>query len=480
MYGLEIDQGYGNMWTYRTDVEVGKPGDTLSNWIQPPNVGWSGARAYLGFSSTATGTYCFVIAPNTNTIFFYDCDPYGGFTPVGSSVPYNFAHDDWYLAEVEWLTQETVIGRLYDTDGVTLLASVTTTIPGLTPGGVAFRCFDYGGQAHHYYLDQYHTVARDPIFPTTLHQYMDNGIYYVNYQVIDDDMWWDFSGGYPVFMGPPGEDPNDWVSDNIFPVEIENVDPVISPKIRAYVELDLSLRMSGNKHNTATMRVIENGANIGEVTVYRDPGSPDIGVLPVTIEMTKDFDYQLEIEYDPDDLAGANPTWIFSAHWPDGKFKELKHTFNSNDPSDRVWVIDNLKSFMLGHDVIFEAKASDDGSDDLAFIWNWGDSTPFGVHIFACADPDVEVAETDEATVIFNQDPDRDPWFDKGPNTIRSPHGNDISVTDTISHVFDENQPYYYYVMLTVLDDDVEEDYPSTQLHTRNGCDYTHVEIDFT
>ncbi len=105
------------------------------------------------------------------------------------------------------------------------------------------------------------------------------------------------------------------------------------------------------------MRLIENGANIGEVTVDRDPGSPDIGVLPVTLEMTKDFDYRLEIEYDPNDLAGANPTWIFTAHWPDGKFKELKHTFNSNDPSDRVWVIPNLKSMMLGHDVIFEAEA---------------------------------------------------------------------------------------------------------------------------
>jgi hypothetical protein len=236
--------------------------------------------------------------------------------------------------------------------------------------------------------------------------------------------------------------------------------------------------MSGNKHNTATMRLIENGANIGEVTVYRDPGAPDVGVLSGIIDMTQDYDYKIEIEYDPNDLAGANPTWIFEAHWPDGKIKQLKHTFNSNDPSDRVWTIDNVRQMMLGHDIIFEAWVADDGSDDLACIWNFGDSTPFGVHLYANADPDVLVGDTDEATVIFNQDPDRDPWFDKAANTIRSAYGTDMTITDTISHVFDENQPYYYYVHLTVMDDDVNDDYPSMQLPHGTGYDIAVVEID--
>jgi hypothetical protein len=315
-----------------------------------------------------------------------------------------------------------------------------------------------------------------PVIPTVYKTFKDNGIYDVDLQVIDDDMGWDWiiGGGSAQPTPAPGQVPT--ISNNHMIVEVLNTDPVITPRIRAYVELDLSLRMSGNKHNTATMRLIENGDKIGEVTVYRDPGSPDIGVLSGTLEMTKDYDYKLEIEYDPDDLAGANPTWIFSAHWPDGKFKELKHTFNSNDPSDRVWTIDNLKSMMLGHDVIFEAEASDEGSDDLAFVWNFGDSTPFGVHIYANADPDVLNGVSDEATVIFDQDPDRDAWFDRGLNDIRSPFGTSISVKDSISHVFDVGQPYYYYVTLTVMDDDVGDGYPST-FNNDGGYDMEFVEI---
>ncbi len=315
---------------------------------------------------------------------------------------------------------------------------------------------------------------------------MDNGIYYFDVQTIDDDMWWAWAPGdaQPTFVGPnndpnnPGADPADWISHSIHPIEVYNTDPVISPRIRAYAEIDLSLRMSGNKHNTATLRLLENGGVVGETTVYRDPGAPDVGVLSATLEMTEGFDYTVEIEYDPDDLSGANPTWIFDTHWPDGKIKTLKHTFNSNDPTDRVWTIDNFESFMLGHDIIFEATAFDYGSDDLAFVWNFGDSTPLGVHIYANADPDVHVGMSDEATVIFNQDPDREPWFDKPANTERSPYGTTILVKDTIVHAFDENQPYYYYVGLTVIDDDVKDAYPSTEHSLVPGMDSDCVEID--
>ena len=56
--------------------------------------------------------------------------------------------------------------------------------------------------------------------------------------------------------------------------------------------------------------------------------------------MTPSTQYSLSIAYDPADDDGANPEWIFSSEWPDGKIKELRHTFNSNDgPS--VWTIGN-------------------------------------------------------------------------------------------------------------------------------------------
>jgi hypothetical protein len=316
---------------------------------------------------------------------------------------------------------------------------------------------------------------RSSTLPTFQHDYGDNGIYYVDLQFIDDDMYWDLSGGYPVYVGPVGEEEY-WISHNVVPIEVYNVDPTIG-RVSAYAEFEMSLRMSGNKDNTAVMRLYENDVVIAETAVLRDPGSPDIGVMGATINMGKGYDYDLIVEYIPEDDDGANPTWIFEGHWPDGKIKQLKHTFNSNDPTDTIWNLGSVKNMMLGHDIIFMAGAYDPGSDDLAFIYNFGDSTPFGVHLYENVNPSATVEGTsDEATVLFNQIAG-DPWFDVAPNTIRSPAMNPIYVTDTISHVFDEGQPYYYYVHLTVMDDDVCDDYPSFSINP--GSDSEYFEIDF-
>jgi hypothetical protein len=235
------------------------------------------------------------------------------------------------------------------------------------------------------------------------------------------------------------------------------------------------------------MTLKENGVVIAQTTVDRDPGAPDIGVMSATIQMTKDYEYELTVEYLAEDGDGANPTWIFEAHWPDGKKKEWKHTFNSNDPDDRVWDLGSVKRMMLGHDIIFEATASDLGSDDLAYVWNFGDCTPHGIHLYpnslyAPATPPMPVnGVSTEAVSLFEQlGGQRDPYFEHDVNNVRSPDLNPIpSLTDSITHIFDENQPYYYYVTLIVMDDDVEEPYPSTQLNPVSGTDMYYLELDF-
>jgi hypothetical protein len=337
-------------------------------------------------------------------------------------------------------------------------------------------------------------IAQSPEIDPIPHNFMDNGRYDVYLQIIDDDMYWDFSSGYPVFVGPndnpddPGADPEDWIGGTVFTTNIDNSDPVISPRIRAYAQLDLSLRMSGTKTHSAEMWLYEDGDEIGYCDVTRVPGAPNIGVISnAELEVTKGHTYEVYIEVDPNGDGGANPTWIFDMVFPDGKFKEFKHTFN--DEHGWTWTITDsmLKGALLGHDIIFEAEADDRGSDDLAFIWNYGDSTPHGIHLYANVDQTTPVdAVSDEATVIFDQlgvDPDpnvgRDTAFDKDSNDVRTPFGTSISVTDTTSHVFDDSQPYYYYVTLVVMDDDVGDDYPSTQLHPCPGCDMAFVEIDF-
>jgi hypothetical protein len=293
---------------------------------------------------------------------------------------------------------------------------------------------------------------------------------------------WDADGG-PAPGEVPVPGPDATISHNTIRVEVLNTNPVITSKIKAYAPLDLKIRMSGTKTHEATMTLYEtHGGTTTErsVSVTRDPGSPDIGVLGnVQLMMTKDFKYKVVIVVDPQGGGGSNPTWIFDMVFPDGKFKEFKHTFN--DEHGWTWVIDNdeLKKAVLGHDIVFEASADDIGSDDLAFVWNFGDQTPFGVNLYANVDQGTAVeGVSDEATAVFDQLPNRDPDFDRPANDERSPAHNPMHVDDSISHIFDENQPYYYYVTLLVMDDDVC-DYPEKAEGFMNdgGYDMEFVEI---
>jgi hypothetical protein len=485
-YGLEIDMG-GMHWYYRDDLSIGgMAGEKLNFWLWVPGYGPSmtdSGRAYMGFGADSVGAYEFIIAPNTNQIMIYDDYPYGSFSQLAAA-PYTFNYIGWYRCEVEFMSMTEVSCRLFADDGVTLLVELTHDNPAgyNLPGGISFRMFDYGLTATHFYVDSYNAgdLQLDKEIPTFTHNFMDNGIYYFDVQTLDDDMWWDFSGPQPVFVGPPGEDPADWIKHNYVPIEVLNTDPVISPRISAYSELDLSIRMSGTKTHEATMSLVENGVEIGYCEVTRVPGAPNIGVISnVDLMVTKDFEYEVVITVDPQGDGGSNPTWLFDMVFPDGKYKEFKHTFN--DEHGWTWTITDseLKGALLGHDIIFEATADDIGSDDLAFVWNFGDTTPHGIHLFANVNQGTAVeAVSDEATVIFDQLPNRDDPFDRDENNWRTPDGTPIAVTDSISHVFDADQAYYYYVTLTVMDDDVCDGYPSTFLNG-GGYDMEFVEIDF-
>lgn len=124
----------GGSWPYRTDVSYGEAGDTLSCWTKAGT-----GRTYWGFGASAAGCYSFVAAPNTGDIRFQQNDGYG-YTEL-STTPFSFTTGNWYRMEVIFSTDTDVIGNLYDSDGVTLLATVTETLPGVTPGGFAFRTF---------------------------------------------------------------------------------------------------------------------------------------------------------------------------------------------------------------------------------------------------------------------------------------------------------------------------------------------------
>jgi hypothetical protein len=497
VFGCCYNQWYGPgnpSWDVREQF-----GDRLADWMDITGGGFVSMMYAYGQAGTPGGEQWTLIGRYMDD----DYGPYEKTARVWNTVTLGTVHDPGHpvMQGVSSLGTDVRDGALATTPGGIVLADWSSGTPaiGVKELGNGARSVHLSGGGYDPLpgdFDQFISNAvnwaagggRQPC-ETIEVDYADNGIYNFDVQVIDDDMYWDFSGPQPVFVGPnndpddPGADPEDWISHNIIPIEVINKDPVISPSMRAYAQLDLRLRISGTKNCDATMTLYETIGDettvLGTTSVTRDPGSPDIGIMPsVELLLNKENTYELVVEVTGG--SGGNPTWIFDMVFPDGKYKEFKHTFN--DEHGWTWVLDTsrLQGARLGHDIIFEAEANDSGSDDLAFVWNFGDSTPHGIHLFAQVDQTTAVdAVSDEATVIFDQLPDRDDFFDKGLNDERTPAGGPIYAKDMISHVFDDEQPYYYYVTLVVMDDDVGDDYPSDQLHPCPGCDMAFLELDF-
>jgi hypothetical protein len=301
--------------------------------------------------------------------------------------------------------------------------------------------------------------------------YGDNGRYYVDLQLIDDDMWWDVSGGYPVYVGPPGEE-DKWISHNIFMVEVNNVDPVISP-IRATCYLDMIIRCTGEPNEWTRMQLWQGSTLVGEVWLDHQ-GNEQYATLPAALNMGTINDYYVIVDYFGTD-GGGRPTWIFQGDFPSGHTKELKKVMKEDD---NHWVItaDLLKTMLLGEDIVFYADGHDPGSDDLLFLWQWGDDQPDTVHIYANDGGSMVVGSCGPAAHMFSAHPQRDAWFDYYPNTIRSPHVNPMDVPLEVAvHAF--HQAEYHYVHLTLMDDDTKEPvYPTTQLNS--GSDSEFFELD--
>jgi hypothetical protein len=309
-------------------------------------------------------------------------------------------------------------------------------------------------------------VMPTPVIDPFSHIYADNGIYNVDFQIIDDDMWWDLSGATPVFVGPG--DPMDWISHNYIPIEVYNTDPVISD-VDVYVEGDLCLRMSGNKGNEAKLVVDDGYGGHHELTLIRDPGNPEFACIEdLRISLKKTDGAGVRVEYTPSDDDGANPSWIVEGYWPGDDPHKIHVVFDSKKGFQVKEI--SFADLFLGVPINFEVNAADGGSDDLAVVWNWGDVTPHGVHLYANAGGGPVVGFSDESQRLFDQLPNRDPWFDRPLNDIRSPWGGPLSIADIQQHAYED--PYYYYAMVTVLDDDNCDGYPSPY-----ACDGTDMEF---
>jgi hypothetical protein len=133
-YGL--DQYSGQQWIYRNDSAAQlKRGDTASVWLQFASS--ADGRAYFGFGASSAGTLSLVAAPNTGQLIIQNNVGWR-FTNL-AAVGQGYLPNHWYRLEVDWGTSGKIVGKLFDSNGTTLLNSVTATTSAITSGGIAFR-----------------------------------------------------------------------------------------------------------------------------------------------------------------------------------------------------------------------------------------------------------------------------------------------------------------------------------------------------
>jgi PKD repeat protein len=197
-------------------------------------------------------------------------------------------------------------------------------------------------------------------------------------------------------------------------VVVVNRDPRLLD-IQAYVPVDLTLRVAGERWHDVRLDVVDARGVTATVAVVRQPGSPDEQSATVPdARFSVLGDGQIVVSYTPTDDPpngnpdGADPVQVEIA-FADGTEVTLRHRFNVRRPGSWTWTIQDLRSHLVGKDVHFEVVGSDAGSDDLAFAIDFGDGGTF-------------------AATAFNDG--------TGPDPFPSPDGNPITATVATTHAY--------------------------------------------
>ncbi|MES2380965.1 MAG: OmpA family protein [Bacteroidota bacterium] len=118
---------------FRTDIKIGTQGQIISWWqrFEIPS------RVHFGFGADASKAFYLCIDPSTNTMHFASSPNYTN--PILKSVNQSYRMGVWYRAEIRFNTATNVTGKLYGSNGKTLINSITIDIPELKPGGLFIR-----------------------------------------------------------------------------------------------------------------------------------------------------------------------------------------------------------------------------------------------------------------------------------------------------------------------------------------------------
>lgn len=246
--------------------------------------------------------------------------------------------------------------------------------------------------------------------PTPSFTYGDDGVYTVTLKVTDE-------------LGETASDTAEVTVLNVSPKILS-----ISAKLEG-LNASFMFRIAGEKWHNVEVFLFKDSVEVGYVNVTRYPGSPNnqtavLGNFLADPSKT----YSATAYYTPEDDPvngrpwGATPAWLILKFGNDER--RIHHTFNVMHNETWIWSTDNLNQY-FPFVVSFEALASDPGSDDLTFTWDWGDGTS-------------------SSRIYYNDG--------VGPDPYPSPEINPISVKDTQRHAFPIAGSYT--VVLTVTDDD--------------------------
>jgi len=251
----------------------------------------------------------------------------------------------------------------------------------------------------------------DATGPTPTWIYGDNGVFTLTLKVTDE-------------LG-------DWDTDTMN-VTVLNVNPSI---LNVSCEMSggnvsILFRITGEKWHNVEIHLFEDGVEIGYSNITRYPGSPNnqmVSLADFSIDFSKT--YSAIAYYTPEDdpingqIWGATPAWFILKF--DNEEKRIHHTFNVRHEETWIWNIEDMNQYFPLPTVTLEAVAYDPGSDDLKFIWTFGDGT-FDEHIY------------------YNNG--------MSPDPCPSPDVNPITIEDKAMHSYALAGTYT--VTLTVTDDD--------------------------
>jgi hypothetical protein len=160
-YGLIMHNG--GDFIYRDDpAALVQEGETISAWVQLH--GSADGRAYFLFGANSNadgsplGSYSLVLSAATRQMYFQEnLFSFPLNSTIGTPVSQTYKASHWYRIEVIWGTDGSMIGRLFDSNGTTLLNTVRASATLFSSGGIGFK-----GTGHDKYFDTVTVLAGKP------------------------------------------------------------------------------------------------------------------------------------------------------------------------------------------------------------------------------------------------------------------------------------------------------------------------------